>query len=140
MVHTIKKDKISRKGRGIHEVGKHDFIKQLIEKEKSIAKPSDTWLQNQYPAYPKDRLKPENYLNYKNLEPFVKDVNISEVKRLIRDKPDVPIVILARISEQKRYLKPLILVESDARYYPQYELFASAYHISGFVELFHNQK
>jgi len=139
MVH--KKNKSKKKVVGIHKVGKHEFIRQLINKEKSVAKAGDTWLQNQYPAYPKDRLKSENYLNYKNLEPFPEDINISEVKRLIKEKPDVPIVILARISKQKKYLKPIILVENDARYYPQYELFASAYHVtSGFVELFHNQK
>ena len=45
-----------------------------------------------------------------------------------------------KLNKKGKYTTPMFLVENDARYYPQYELFASAYHLTGFVELFHNSK
>jgi hypothetical protein len=121
------------------EINKNVFL-NVIKARYHSPLSSDSWLQNQYPAIPSERLDKKNYLAFENLEPFQKDIRIDEVKRLLKEKPEVPVVILAKINKDGKYLKPVILVESDARYYPQYELFASAYHLSGFVELFHNQK
>lgn len=107
----------------------------------TVPKAGDTWLQNQYPALPLERLDKRNYMNYANLEKFTATAEwIPKIKKLVRVHSDVPIVVLARLDASGRFTKPMILVQNDALYYPQYELFASAYHLKGFVELFHNQK
>lgn len=116
-----------------------ELLNELIENETSIAQPSDTWLINQYPAYPKDRLKKSNYLNYEHLETFDRDLT-EKVKTMIFKEHNIPTVILATITKTKKLCKRplLILIKAEAYYYKQYELFASAFRLSGFVELFHN--
>lgn len=116
------------------------LIRKLIEEETSKPEASQSWLENQYPAQPKDRLKKSNYLNYDNLKPFE---NLEKfVREHLNFHPKEKIVVLAIITKTKRLCKrPIaILRENDSLYYPQFELFASAYHLSGFVELFHNTK
>jgi len=117
---------------------KQTLIKKLIEDETSIVESSQTWLENQYPAQPKDRLKTSNRLNYGNLQPF--DGLTEAVKDYMQRYPKKKIVILAVITKTKRLCKKHILAlrEPDSYYYKSYELFACAYHLSGFVELFHN--
>jgi hypothetical protein len=121
------------------EINKNVFL-NIIKARYHSPLSSDSWLQNQYPAIPSERLDSKNYLAYQNLEPFKEDINIEGVKRMQKEKPEIPFVILAEINKNGKYKKPVFLAESDARYYPQYELFTSAYHLSGFVELFHNHK
>lgn len=117
-----------------------EFLSSLKAKYKQ-PESSATWLQNQYPALPSERLDKVNYLNYDNLQrvPDFKN-EIPKIKRMLADHPEVPFVILAVLDSSGKYRRPLILAERDALYYPQYELFAGAYHLKGFVELFHNQK
>lgn len=116
------------------------LIRKLIEEETSKPEASQSWLENQYPAQPKDRLKKSNYLAYDNLKPFE---NLEKfVREYLKAFPKKKIVVLAIITKTKRLCKRPVIVlrESDSLYYPQYELFACAYHLSGFVELFHNTK
>lgn len=116
------------------------FLDELKSRYTS-PKAGDTWLQNQYPALPSERLDMRNYLSFGNLKmfPALKD-EIPKIMKLVHDKPDVPFVVLARLDSAGRYTKPVFLLGNDALYYPRYELFASAHHLQGFVELFHNQK
>lgn len=115
-----------------------ELINKLIEDETSLADSSATWLENQYPAKPKDRLKKSNYLNYEHLKPFEDLEEI--VKKFLTEHLDEKVVIVAKITKTKRLCKTplLILRKPHSLYYPLYELFACAYHLSGFVELFHN--
>lgn len=102
--------------------------------------PTDTWLQNQYPAIPSKRYSSLTYLNYQNIEDcFGKDAR-QQIEKAVTAHPEIPVVILAALDKRGRLRGSRSVVQNEAQYYGHYELFACAANMEGFVEVFHNIK
>jgi len=103
--------------------------------------PSESWLQNQYPARPSARYSDRTYLNYQNLADCFGSIVKENVIRLLREHPEIKIVIVAELTPRGNPRKqPTIFVDPESDYYGNYELFACAFHLAGFIEVFHNFK
>jgi hypothetical protein len=114
-------------------------LQELKEKLKSEIEPSDTWLKNQYPANPNERYSKLTYNNFQNITDIFDEVVSEQLKEYLKKHPEKKVVVLARLTSKGRLnKKPLLLVEPDSLYYGQYELFACAFHLTGFVEVFQN--
>jgi hypothetical protein len=102
---------------------------------------SDTWLKNQYPAQPNKRYAKETYLNYQNLEDVFGKEAADALKQWLEKHPEEQVVVVATLTEKGRIgKKPRLFTSPESAYYGQYTLFASAAHLNGFVEVFHNFK
>lgn len=102
---------------------------------------SSVWLQNQYPAIPSKRCSSLTYLAYQNLEDVSGVEARTSMEEFLAKHPDAKIVVVAEITKTGKPKKKLrAFTDNEALYYPQYELFASAAHMEGFVEVFHNIK
>ena len=117
----------------------------LVElKEKLPYKPKNqSWLQNGYPARPEDRCQKITKENYQNLDDCFGVVARKELQKFIKEKPDVPVVVLAPLSKTGKISsgksgKPRLFIGNEALYYPQYELFACSANLDGFIEVFHH--
>jgi hypothetical protein len=117
-------------------------IEELKQKLETPIEASDTWLKNQWPAQPNKRYSELTYLNYQNLSDVFPDrPDLKEqTETVIKEHPKIQLVILARLDSKGRVTGFIALHEPDSLYYGQYELFAGAYHLKGFCEVFHNIK
>ena len=103
-------------------------------------KPSETWLQNQYPAQPNKRYAPSTYLNYQNLEDLFGPQARAKIAEAVNQHPEIKVVILAELTKTGTLKRPRSFIGDEAAYYGQYELFGCAAHMAGFIEVFHNFK
>jgi hypothetical protein len=116
-------------------------IQELKQKLKSTIQPSETWLENQYPANPNERYSKYTFNNYQNITDIFNEDASKSLKEYLEKHPEKKIVVLARLTSKERLNKtPLLLDEPDSLYYDQYELFACAFHLTGFIEVFQNIK
>lgn len=111
----------------------------LKELKNILPTSKESWLENQYPGRPKDRYAKQTYLNYDNLKDvFSVDIE-KDVEVLLKDHPSEQVVILAKLGlSGSRIGRPFLLTHPESNYYGHYELFACAFHLRGFVEVFHN--
>jgi hypothetical protein len=114
-------------------------IQELKEKLKSEIKPSETWLQNQFPANPNERYSKHTFNNFQNITDVFSKETSEQLREFLKEHSEKKVVVLARLTSKGRLnKKPLLLTEPDSMYYGNFELFASAFHLTGFVEVFQN--
>lgn len=118
-------------------------LKDVFSKLNADVSPSSSRLENQYPAKPMDRYTEQTYMKYENLtDVFPRDGKRMEslIKKYLNEHPHKKIVALAILNSKGQKIQPIILEEPDSLYYGEYELFACALCLEGFVEVFHNIK
>jgi len=121
-------------------------LDELREKLRSKnVKPSDTWLENQYPARPSERYSKLTYNNYDNIEENFGREARTQLEEYLKKNPDKKVVVLAGLTKKGNIQKkPRIFVDAwigydnFASYYGNFELFACAVHMDGFIEVFQN--
>lgn len=112
-----------------------DLIKALDDK------PQDSWLKDQYPGRPENRLSELTYLKYENLEQFLSKDHADKMRNFLALHKEEGVVVLLPVGKSGRVGKrPRLLLREEVYYYSKYELFAPAAHLNGFVEIFHNLK
>jgi hypothetical protein len=117
---------------------KIETLERLKQELTTPVEASESWLQNQYPARPDKRYAQTTYLNYQNLEDLFGAEARHRIEQAVKEHPDVKVVIVAELTKTGRLKGPRSFIENEAEYYGQYELFAVAAHMGGFVEAFHN--
>ncbi len=115
-------------------------IDELKAKLYTPIEENETWLQNQWPARPNQRLSEYTYLNYQNLQNVFGPEARKKMESAVAEHPEVQVVVVAVLNKSGRLKGPRSFLEEWADYYSQYELFASAAGMPGFVEVFHNLK
>lgn len=114
-------------------------LKVALALDKSSAEHlSGSWLENQYPKNPSGRCSKVTYLNYQNLEDCFGVEARGKIEKYVAERPEVRVVIVAALGKRGKPRGPKVFLKNEADYYTQYELFAVAFHMHGFVEVFHN--
>jgi len=114
---------------------------ELKQKLPYKVKSGETWLENGYPSRPEDRCQKITKENFQNIEDVFGIDSRKQIEKAVKTNPKIPVVILAKLPKSGKIPKdpqPLTYIQSEASYYTQYELFASASHIHGFIEVFHH--
>lgn len=102
-------------------------------------KPSESWLQDQYPGRPENRLSEKTFMKFENLQQFLGKESADSMRKFLKSHKDERVAVLLPIGRTGRAgKKPRLLLREDVYYYSHYELFAPAAHLHGFVEIFHN--
>ena len=112
-------------------------VKELMAELKSA---NVSWLENQYPAIPSERYSSKTYLNYQNLQDCFGEKAKNKIQNAVLDHPEVHVVVVAELYRSGKRKCPRVFIQNEADYYGQYELFACAALMEGFVEVFHNIK
>jgi hypothetical protein len=114
-------------------------LEMIKKKMAMISTSKESWLKNQFPAEPSERLNKINYLNYQNIEDCFDKETMSSMKKYIDENLNVKVLVLVSLDENgKPIKKPRAFVNDEVKYYTMYELFASSANMKGFIEIFHN--
>jgi len=119
-------------------------IQELKEKLKSEIKPSESWLQNQFPANPTERYSKLTYNNFQNIEDCFGKEASNALKAFLAKNPTKAVVVAELTKKGNVKKRPRLFTDLGsgcchwATYYGQYKLFACATHMEGFIEVFQN--